>query len=372
MKNLSNIIVTVLVVVCSVILLAALIITVQDNPFSKPVFEFSIDLEDAPGIKPNSQVAYAGQVIGKVEEVQFLKPEERPEGHPDHIVRLHIDVLRETPLPKNIKPTITASSLLGGNLVTLQRVDDEGGMLETGAQLIGHTAGPLDALAPGATEILDGVNDIVVRLNEILGDLGGGDAKSDVTATLSNVREITETINTTLGGAEGLEALLVKLNDAAEQVVMLFAGEDDEKKGMTPQFHEILENVRQITVSINESLSAEDGVLANLESAMAGVDETVNGPDGEPDKALQQQIETLTSEIQVLLVYAQYFTGSLAEKPRRLLFGDNDNLNVPTKETIIDYIERTGEAYPVEDFGSETEPEDSAPEKPRRGLFNKR
>ncbi|MEM0969411.1 MAG: MlaD family protein [Verrucomicrobiota bacterium] len=375
MKNWTNIVITLLVLVCSTVLLGALIVTVRDNPFSSPVMEFTIDFEDAPGIAPNSQVTYAGQVIGIVDEVQFLEPTERPEDLPDHIIRLHIDVLQETPLPKNLQPSITASSLLGGNLVTLRRIDDEGGQLEDGARLTGYSAGPLDALAPGATEILDGVGSAVAQLNYILGQVGEGGAKEDVTVTLANLRTISETINQSLGDGGGIEELLAKLTSAANQINILFAG-NEEIKGVNPQFDEILENTRELTASLNQSLSEEGGVLAKLETTMAGMDRTINGPAGQPDRALHEQIETLTHEVQVLLVYAQYFTGSLAERPKRLLFGDNEDLDVPTKEEILEYLRETGESFPVTELIGEPEKpskaEKQADAEKRRTPFPKR
>ncbi len=383
MKNLSDIIISILVIVCSVALLLALMITVQDNPFAKPEFKFTIDFADAPGIKRNSQVTYAGQPIGSVTEVEILAPAKRMPDLPGHIVRLHVEVTEKIPIPRNVKPTITATSMLGENLVTLGRVDDEGGLLGDGAQLVGFSTGPLDALAPGATEILDGVNEAVQRVNDILTKIQVETIQEELEASLTNLRQITEKVEASLEGENGIDPLLAKLNEAAEQIVILFAGEEGETEGMNPQFDEILENIRQITENVNASLAGDEGLLARVNSAAAGLDRTINGPEGEPDKALQKQIAMLAKEIQVLLVYAQYFTGSLAEKPRRLLFGDNEELDIPTKEAILKFIEENGGNVPVPAIGEEGVPaggggsassEGDEPERrrPIRNLFRKR
>jgi hypothetical protein len=72
-----------------------------------------------------------------------------------------------------------------------------------------------------------------------------------------------------------------------------------------------------------------------------------------------KKIHTLVEEMSALVIWGEYITGTLAEKPNRLIFGNKEN-DVPTKEQIIEHMRRSKEPYPVRikelDSGAKPEP----------------
>lgn len=59
-----------------------------------------------------------------------------------------------------------------------------------------------------------------------------------------------------------------------------------------------------------------------------------------------RKINTLMEEMNALVIWGEYITGTLAGKPSRLIFGSKAN-DVPTKEQPIEHMRRTHDPYPV-------------------------
>ena len=188
MKNKSDAIVAFLVIVCSVVLLGALIFSISGNPFESPHLEFSVDFDDLTGIKETSAVLYAGNEVGVVDRIEHLPAEARltEEG----VIRAHISILKEVDIPANVTVLITSETMLSEKHIALQRRDDEGGLLAQGAQLTSVSAGSmLEMLVPGGGAIVANLRSITDDLREFTEDIGKGTARKDIGTTLVNVRE---------------------------------------------------------------------------------------------------------------------------------------------------------------------------------------
>src|SRR6266487_2696293 len=76
-RNLSDYIVAISVIVCSIILLGALTIALSGFRLRKPTRTLQINYEDVTGIKVHSEVRYAGAPAGRVIAVRHLTAAER-------------------------------------------------------------------------------------------------------------------------------------------------------------------------------------------------------------------------------------------------------------------------------------------------------
>jgi len=76
-RNLSDYFVALFVVVCSVVLLAALTFALSGYRLKKPARILQINYEDVTGIKVNSEVRYAGAPAGRVIAMRQLTADER-------------------------------------------------------------------------------------------------------------------------------------------------------------------------------------------------------------------------------------------------------------------------------------------------------
>ena len=76
-RNLSDYIVALSVIACSVVLLAALTMALSGFRLKKPSRTLQIDYEDVTGIKLHSEVRYAGAPAGRVIAMRHLSGEQR-------------------------------------------------------------------------------------------------------------------------------------------------------------------------------------------------------------------------------------------------------------------------------------------------------
>ena len=76
-KNLSDYLVALSVIVCSIVLLAALTFALSGYRLKKPSRTLQIDYEDVAGIKVHSEVRYAGAPAGRVIAMRHLSAAQR-------------------------------------------------------------------------------------------------------------------------------------------------------------------------------------------------------------------------------------------------------------------------------------------------------
>src|SRR5216110_1201178 len=76
-RNLSDYIVAISVIACSIVLLGALTIALSGFRLKKPARTLQINYEDVTGIKLHSEVRYAGAPAGRVIAIRHLTAAER-------------------------------------------------------------------------------------------------------------------------------------------------------------------------------------------------------------------------------------------------------------------------------------------------------
>src|SRR5881227_4468604 len=76
-RNLSDYIVAISVILCSLVLLAALTFALSGFRLKKPKRTLQINYEDVTGIKLHSEVRYAGAPAGRVIAIRHLTAAER-------------------------------------------------------------------------------------------------------------------------------------------------------------------------------------------------------------------------------------------------------------------------------------------------------
>lgn len=364
MKNKSDVLIASIVILCSLVLLCALIFSVSGNPFQKPHLRFSVDFKDITGIKQNSDVLYAGDKVGVVEKVEHL-PADR-QLFEDRSIRAHIAINEEITLPANLDILLSSESMLGEKHVALRRIDDSGGALEDGAQIEAKAVGGmLDTMVPGASDIVADVQEITDSLAKLTRRLREGEFHEKITSTLTNIDSFTGDLRTSFSGEVGDPGISEKVKTLADNLnkVALDLGEfingpeGSEDAGLSNQAGVVMENLQEFSQELNATLKGtpdgEPGLRVKLNDIADEVRFMLAGSDGSSDQGLHgdmdgvmDKIDDLVVEMQALVVWGQYITGTLAEKPNRLIFGNKPN-DVPTKEQLIEYLGTHGAPYPV-------------------------
>ncbi len=399
MKNKHDATVATLVILCSLVLLAALLFSISGDPWRKPHLRFSVDFEDVTGLHRNSNVLYSGDKIGIVERIEHLSPADRLVSH--RPVRVHIAIFEKTPVPAHVNVVISAESMLGEKHIGLVREDDDGGLLANGTKLTSDSLGSmLEMMLPGGDVIIANIKSITADIKKITDPLGKGDASKKITDSLANIESFTQELKTVFAGdgkspgfGQKLNAVADKLEETANGIQELVKGpKGAADKGLANRADAILANLETFSKELNQTITGTDGkpgLRARIEEITDDLHKLLAGGEGASGPGLEKNLDTtmrkvntLVEEMSALVIWGEYITGTLAEKPSRLIFGSKEN-EVPTKEQIIEHMRRSQTPYPVRIkelesgakpaspmAGSPMPPESASPEEKKKGLLN--
>src|SRR5438105_7720281 len=120
-RNLSNYLVALFVIACSIVLLGALSFALSGYRLKKPTRTLQINYEDVTGVKVNSEVRYAGAPAGRVLAMRHLTAKEREaSANKRDAVRITVsldDGIR--PLPTDVTATLSSAPHISPTLQTL-------------------------------------------------------------------------------------------------------------------------------------------------------------------------------------------------------------------------------------------------------------
>src|SRR4029434_7593084 len=120
-RNISDYLVALFVIACSIVLLAALTFALSGYRLKKPTRTLQINYEDVTGVKVNSEVRYAGAPAGRVIAMRHLTAKEREaSANKKDAVRVTVSLDEVTPpLPADIAATLSSDTLLAPKFVAL-------------------------------------------------------------------------------------------------------------------------------------------------------------------------------------------------------------------------------------------------------------
>ena len=280
-RNLSDYIVALAVIACSVVLLAALTVALTGFRLKKPARTLQIDYEDVTGIKLHSEVRYAGAPAGRVTAMRHLSAAERgaSENKRD-AVRVTISLDENIPpLPSDIRATLSADTMLAPKFVALSAGTPGASTLPNNATIEGHPAYGIEQITAAAGPLFDNANKLLDNLNATVTDL-----KGDLGEFMPKLGPIADTLKIDL---DELQIVVKRLNDVETQVGTVLS--------------------------------------------------TANNFLGTTDKNLQEQLKELNVtllNLKVISTHAKAIVESLGEKPNRLIFSGKASKLTPEEQII--------------------------------------
>jgi ABC-type transporter Mla subunit MlaD len=280
-KNLSDYFVALSVILCSIVLLAALTFALSGYRLKKPSRTLQIQYEDVTGIKIHSEVRYAGAPAGRVIAMRHLTAAERaklPNKKDAVIVTVELDD-GIPPLPSDVTATLSADTLLAPKFVALSAGTPGGKILANNASIEGHPAYGIEEITAAAGPLFENANKLLDSLNSTVTDLHGD-----------------------------LGDFMPKLGPLAD--------------------------------SLKTDVDDLQNVLRNLESVSKDADQfvgTANTFVGTTDKSIQDQMKELhviLLNLKVVTTHAKALVDSLAEKPNRVIFSGKAANLTPEDEII--------------------------------------
>ena len=287
-RNLSDYVVALSVIVCSLILLAALTIALSGFRLKKPTRTLQIDFEDVTGVKLHSEVRYAGAPAGRVIAMRHLSRDQRESAtNKRNAVRVTVSLADELPpLPADIIATLSSDTLLAPMFVALSAGTPGGETLANNAIIEGHPAAGIQQIAAAAGPLVDNANKLIDALTATATNLDG-----TITGIRTNLDEF----------MPKLPPLIDTAKTDLEELQRIIKGLDDVEKNANAVF----------------------------ESAGKFV--------GDTDKRLQDEMKELRVillNLKVVSTHAKAITQSLGEKPSRIIFSGKSNQLTPESEIL--------------------------------------
>jgi ABC-type transporter Mla subunit MlaD len=287
-RNLSDYIVAVSVIACSVILLAALTMALSGFRLKKPARTLQIDYEDVTGIKLHSEVRYAGAPAGRVIAMQHLSGGQRESAaNKRNAVRVTVNLNENIPpLPADVTATLSSDTLLAPKFVALSAGTPGGETLANNAVIEGHPAYGIEQITAAAGPLFENANKLIDNLNGTVTNLDG---------TVTSVR-----------------------NDLGT---------------FMPKFSPLLDVAKIDLEELQRIIKGLDDVEANANSVFQNAGKFL----GTTDKQLQEQMKELRVillNLKVVSTHAKALTETLAEKPNRIIFSGKTQKLTPESEIL--------------------------------------
>jgi len=280
-RNLSDYVVAISVILCSLVLLGALTVALSGYRLKKPKRTLQINYEDVTGVKVNSEVRYAGAPAGRVIAMRHLTAKER-EASPNKMDAVRVTVSldeRIPPLPTDVTATLSSDTLLAPKFVALSAGTPGGTTLADNAAIEGHPAYGLEQITAAAGPLFE------------------------------NANKLLDNLNATVTGLKGdLEQFTPKLGPLAD--------------------------------SLKIDVDNLQNVIANLEGVAKGADKLFGTADtfiSATDKQLREQLKQLhvvLLNLKVVTTHAKALVETLAEKPNRLIFSGKPATLTPESEIL--------------------------------------
>src|SRR5213596_2779898 len=280
-RNLSDYLVALSVIACSIVLLGALTFALSGYRLKNPTRTLQIKYEDVTGIKVNSEVRYVGAPAGRVIAMRHLSAQEREatENKKD-AVRVTVSLDEGIPpIPADVTATLSSDTMLSPKFVALSAGTPGGQTLANNAAIEGHPAYGIEQITAAAGPLFD-------NANKLLNDLS-------VTVT---------------GLKKDLDEFMPKLGPLADSLKM------------------DVDNLQN--------------VIKNLETVAKGADNLFGSVDTfikSTDKQLQEQLKQLhvtLLNLKVVTTYAKALVETLAEKPNRVIFSGKPAKLTPESEIL--------------------------------------
>ena len=280
-RNLSDYLVALFVIACSVVLLAALTFALSGYRLKKPTRTLQINYEDVTGIKVNSEVRYAGAPAGRVIAMRHLTANEREaSANKRDAVRVTVSLDEGIPpLPADVTATLSSDTLLSPKFVALSAVTPGGQTLANNAAIEGHPAYGLEQITAEAGPLFENANKLLDNLN--------------VTVT-----------------------------------------------GLKKDLGEFTPKLGPLADSLKLDVDNLQNVITNLDSVAKGADTfltTGNTFIKSTDKQLQEQLKQLhvtLLNLKVLTTHAKALVDELAQRPNRVIFGGKPPNLTPEGEIL--------------------------------------
>jgi phospholipid/cholesterol/gamma-HCH transport system substrate-binding protein len=311
MKNRSDSIIAISVLLCSAVVLAALTFALSGWRPQKSKHSLQIDYPDVTGIGVHSQVRYAGAPAGTVTHIRLLTDEERI-ASANAAVRVTVELFDSVPpLPDDIRATLGSDSLLSEKFVAFSAGTPERPKLPNNALLRGVGSGSLDKLFDSVGPLIESVDSLALQLGRTL---KGFDVVVEKTG------DTVDTFHKGIGDAlPRISKLADSLKVTSDEATTAVKRIDKLVNDADPLLRADLQKLGTALSDMQKTLDSAGRLLTNTDKNLG---------------ARMQELSVVLQNLKVMSTQAKAFTKAIGEKPNRVIFSGKEK-KLPTEQEIL-------------------------------------
>lgn len=294
-KHLTDFLISLVVIVCSLVLVAALAFALSGWGARKGGRTVEIDFADVTGVHLHSEVRYAGAPAGAISAVRLLTFKERNAAETDaqkrNAVRVTATLRPDVPqLPADIRVSIASDTLLSDKFVAFSAGSSDGEKLAADTVLQGEGSAGLDSLLASIGPILRTADEALLEIGPLLKktSVAIDTFKDGIGDALPKVSKLIDGLKVTSDSADG----------AIKRLDKLIADADGPIKA------DLLE-VKKLLVQIEQTMGSADQLITRTDRNLGG---------------RMQELSVVLENFKVISTHAKALTQALAERPSRLIF----------------------------------------------------
>ncbi len=318
----SELLITLAVIICSVILLGALALAIGGNPFRSNTRIVTAVFPDVTGIRVNSPVKYAGAIAGEVASIRMLTPAERAAlPNPGHTVEISLALNPRVPeLTQGAFASLAADTILADKFVLITPGAATSVPLPADAVLNGVAPTTFDALSAEVATSLASLRSIISGFP----DGGAGNIFLDLPRLM-------EQIGTTVTQAQGVLKNADQLVGDGIQVI----GLGDVLISDTSRV------VTRVGTMVDDTAPTLEKLINDLQAAAATLDrfaaqaEKVIRDNAEPVNRTTVQLERAITDLRITSAHAKTLVESLVRRPQQIIWGSRREPNQVLSEQEI-------------------------------------
>jgi len=247
-----------LFVVGCLLLIGAMSMKLVDLSFTKSSgVHVKAVVDDASGLTKDAGVIFSGVEVGKVKDITLENGKA--------VVEMTLDP--QYTLPSNLVLAVRSKGFLGEKYAELKVAGGKAeGVISNGATIASESAGTdFDQLSNKIGDIADDIKAITSSLRKVLAT---NEAQDNMATTISNIRDITDAVNSIVKNNENrVNAIMYNVDRLTEQLA-------DVTTANAQNINQIIANINAIT----KDMRAETPAIAkNLSNITGDVNEIVSG-----------------------------------------------------------------------------------------------
>jgi len=308
-KNLSDYIVALAVIACSLVLLGALTVALTGFRLEKSKRTLQVNFTSVAGIRLHSELRYAGAPAGRVVAMRVLSMKEReelPADHKDEAVQVTVSVNKEVPeITEGTTATVGSDTLLSEKYISLTPGDAAGKPLANNALLHGAPGLNIDNLAQSITPLLENANKTIAELRDEIGSI------------MPKLGTVLDSTNDTAKSAQDLVKSADKLIDDNSQEI----------HARIEELGKVMADLKTVLATTNTTMNNGNKLVGSSNDLVKKLDAQIAGR--------MQELSVILQNLKVVSTYAKGLTQTLAQRPQALIWGKKDKAPLTSESEIL-------------------------------------